>query len=59
MIIRTFEDRLYYMRGYFGSVTKNPENYIKEDLIFYIKELRKFLDNPDEPLDDEILGRFV
>lgn len=57
MIIQTPLDRLYYMKGYFARVCKNPENYIKEDLIFYIKELRKFIDSPDNPLDDSIIGR--
>lgn len=57
MTIRTIEDRFYFMKGYFRRVTENPENFIKEDLIFYMKELRKFLDSPEKPLDDEILGR--
>ena len=57
MILSNEYERFHYMRGYFSGVIKNPENYIKEDLVFYFKELRKFLENSKQPLDDETLGR--
>lgn len=57
MVLENEYERYHYMRGYFANVCEHPENYLKEDLIFYFKELAKFFESPKQPMDDEILGR--
>lgn len=57
MVLENSNERYHYMRGYFAGVCAHPEKYLKEDLIFYFKELRKFFDLPYAPMDDSILGR--
>lgn len=53
MILNNVRERYFYIRGYFNDVSKNPENYLKEDLIRYFKLLGRLFDSPDAPFDTD------
>ena len=51
MVLNDVRERFFYIKGYFEDVSKNPENYLKEDLIRYFRLLGRLLDSPYDSFD--------